>query len=53
MTEAVDILAGNQSTEINYLPQAAAGAVAQYQATPTPDDDAGNAHILALRPAPQ
>ena len=50
MNEAVDVLAGNQSTAINYILKAAAGAIGQYQATPTPDDDAGNAHILALRP---
>jgi MSHA biogenesis protein MshQ len=51
MNEAVDVLSGNLSTEINWLRQEAAGPVAQYQATPTPDDDSGNAHILALRPA--
>jgi len=49
----VDIVASNQSTLMSYVLQAAAGATGQKQATPTPDDDQGNAHILALRPAPQ
>ena len=52
MNEAVDVLAGSQSTEINWLLQPAAGATGQYRASPSTDDDAGNAHILALRPAP-
>ena len=53
MTEAVDILSGALSTEMSYVLHAAAGATAAKQATPTPDDDEGNAHILALRPALQ
>jgi MSHA biogenesis protein MshQ len=53
MTEAVDIISGNQSTEMSYVLHAAAGATAAKQATPNPDDDEGNAHILALRPALQ
>jgi MSHA biogenesis protein MshQ len=53
MTEAVDILSGAQSTEMSYVLHAAAGATAAKQATPAPDDDEGNAHILALRPALQ
>ncbi len=51
MTEAVDVLAGNLSTEMSYVPQAALGLTGTKQATPAPEDDAGNAHILALRPA--
>jgi len=53
MTEAVDVLSGAQSTEMSYVLHAAAGATVGKQATPTPDDDVGNAHILALRPALQ
>ncbi len=53
MTEAVVILSGALSTEMSYVLHAAAGATAAKQATPAPDDDAGNAHILALRPALQ
>jgi Tfp pilus assembly protein PilV len=52
MTEAVDIAGGLESTEINYLLQAAAGATGTKTATPVPgDDDGGNAHLLALKPA--
>jgi MSHA biogenesis protein MshQ len=53
MTEAVDMLSGTQSTEMSYVLHAAAGATSAKQATPNPDDDEGNAHILALRPALQ
>ncbi|MEK6208761.1 MAG: DUF6701 domain-containing protein [Pseudomonadota bacterium] len=53
MTEAVDVLSGAQSTEMSYVLHAAAGATVGKQATPTPDDDVGNAHILALQPALQ
>jgi MSHA biogenesis protein MshQ len=53
MTEAVDVLSGAQSTEMSYVLHAVAGATVGKQATPAPDDDVGNAHILALRPAQQ
>ena len=53
MNEAVDVQSGSQATEINWLLQAAAGATGGYRASPSLDDDAGNAHILALRPAQQ
>jgi len=53
MTEVVDIVGGNQSTEINYVLQAAAGATGAKTATPVAgQDDAGNTHILALKPTP-
>jgi hypothetical protein len=53
MTEAVDVTSGSQATEMSYVLQAAAGATGGKQATPSIDDDVGNAHILALRPAMQ
>jgi hypothetical protein len=48
---AVDVKAGAQSTAIFYGVQPAAGSTGVKQAIPTPDDDIGNAHILALRSA--
>ncbi len=51
MTTAVDNKAGAQSTAIFYGVQAVAGPTGTKQAVPTPDDDIGNAHILALRSA--
>ncbi|HEY7647760.1 MAG TPA: hypothetical protein VID04_02050 [Methylomirabilota bacterium] len=51
MTEAFDVSGGTQSIEGNYVLQAASGATGVKTATSTPGPaDAGNAHILALRP---
>ncbi|MDO8614286.1 MAG: hypothetical protein Q7T33_00935, partial [Dehalococcoidia bacterium] len=58
MTEAFDVAsvavpsAGGISIEGNYGIQAAAGATGTKTATASNDADVGNAHILALRPAP-
>jgi hypothetical protein len=52
MTEAVDVQHGDQSLAANYLVQAAQGASGAQTATASRDADVGNAHILALRPAP-
>jgi len=46
----VNIVASQQSTEMTYVLQAAAGATGTKQAFPATDDDSGNAHILALQP---
>jgi hypothetical protein len=48
---AVDVKAGGQSTAIFYGVQSVVGPTGQKRAIPTPDDDIGNAHILALRSA--
>jgi hypothetical protein len=48
---AVDATVSGQATAIFYGVQAAVGATGQKRAFPTPDDDRGNAHILALRSA--
>lgn len=50
MTEAVDVAAGLQAIEVNYVLQAAAGATGTKTATASTDADVGNTHILALRP---
>ena len=56
MTEAVDTASvavpnsGGISLEANYAIQSAAGATGTKTATASNDADAGNAHILALRP---
>jgi hypothetical protein len=51
MTERIDVSGGNQATEGNYVLQAAAGATGTKTAYASTDDDVGNAHILALKPA--
>jgi RHS repeat-associated protein len=57
MTEGFDIATpappdvGGQAVEGNWVAQAAAGATGIKTATGSNDADAGNAHILALRPA--
>jgi hypothetical protein len=48
---AVDVKAGGLSTAIFYGVQSVVGPTGQKRAIPTPDDDIGNAHILALRSA--
>lgn len=58
MTEALDVSAWTapnalgQSTEGSYVLQPAAGATGAKTATASANADQGNAHILALRPAP-
>ena len=54
MTEAYDAMAGGQSIEGNYVQQFATGATGVKTATAngvSGDEDPGNTHILALRPA--
>ena len=49
MNEAVDVLGGIESLEVNYVLQPSLGATGAKQAT-SATADVGNAHILALRP---
>jgi MSHA biogenesis protein MshQ len=53
MAETVDVQSSQLTIEMSYASQAAAAATGAKQATPNPDDDIGNAHLLALRPAAQ
>jgi hypothetical protein len=58
MTEAFDVASqgvpngAGESMEGSYVLQAAAGATGTKTATASGDADVGNAHILALKPAP-